>query len=189
MSRREMADNIKLAQKGDANAFEAILEPIRPFVYAVAYRNVGPSDVDDVVMETFVKAWRSFPSYNGHSSLKTWIYRIAYNTSIDFLRRRQRFQAVFVPERPESQNEIKDIVDERVDSPSEGLLRSEISNLVQQAMARLDKNHSTALWLRYADGLSYKEIAAATGVGIGTVMSRLFNGKRKLIKIIREIEK
>lgn len=173
------------ARNGDVDAFAELFEPLREMVYAIAYRVVGPNDADDVVMETYLKAWQALPRFGGRASLKTWLYRIARNCAIDFVRKRsRRKERVLTPEEEEGRE--RQFADEKQPSPDEVLSRRELVHDVRGALARLPDLHRIALELRYADGLSYNEIAAATGVSIGTVMSRLFNGKRKLRKLLEE---
>jgi RNA polymerase sigma-70 factor (ECF subfamily) len=90
MDEPESAARLAAAGKGDMEAFAALFEELRPMVYEVACRLVGPSDADDVVMETYLKAWRAIPRFNRRAALKTWLYRVTYNCALDFLRSRQR---------------------------------------------------------------------------------------------------
>ena len=173
------------AQNGDMDAFAAVFEPLRPTVYAVACRLVGPSDAEDVVMETFLKAWQAIPRFNRHSSLKTWLYRITYNCAVDRIRARQRLRETPLDDEADG-GSAGSIPDDSAPRPDEVLAGSETIDRVRSAMGRLPAEHRTALLLRFSDGLSYAGIAAATGVSIGTVMSRLFNGKRKLRRILEE---
>ena len=180
---------IKLAKDGDIDAFAEVFESLRPIVFAIAYRLVGANDAEDVVMETYLKAWKALPNYNERSSLKTWLYRITYNTAMDCLRTRKRQQGKFVSQNDLENTEMNELVDEQQLTPPSTLIKSEIKLLIQKALSLMDNEHRTAIWLRFADGLSYKEIAAATGVNIGTVMSRIFNGKKKLVKLFNLLEK
>jgi RNA polymerase sigma-70 factor, ECF subfamily len=182
----EQAALIRRARKGDADAFAEAFEPLRSMVYAVAYRLVGPDDAEDVVMQTYLKAWQAIPRFGGRSALKTWLYRITRNCALDSLRSRGRRR-----ERVLSQEELDGPAVQFPDlsqaTPDEIIARSETAAFVQAAMLGLSPEHRTALQMRFTDGMSYGEIAAATGVAIGTVMSRLFNAKRKL-RVILENE-
>lgn len=80
---------LKLARQGDMDAFAELFEPLRAKIYAVACRLVGASEADDVVMETFLKAWQALPRFGGRSTLSTWLCRIARNQALDLLRKRQ----------------------------------------------------------------------------------------------------
>ena len=179
---------IKRAKKGDVDAFATVFESLRSTVFAIASRHVGPHDAEDVVMETYLKAWAAIANYNERSSLKTWLYRITYNTAMDCLRARNRRRKKVISENDLENTEINELVDDRQLTPPSKLVKQEMNLLIHKALALMDNEHRVTIWLRFADGLSYKEIAAATGVNIGTVMSRLFNGKRKLLKLFHSLE-
>jgi RNA polymerase sigma-70 factor (ECF subfamily) len=176
------------AQNGDIEAFTELFEPMRATVFSVAYRLVGPDSADDVVMETYLKAWQAIPRFTGRSSLKTWLYRIAHNCAIDHIRVRQRRRENSLTDMESDNGELTWIADETQKPADELVAGSELAAGVQQALGRLSAEHRTALLLRYADGLSYADIAVTTGVSIGTVMSRLFNAKRKLRVEVEEAE-
>lgn len=176
---------VQRAQNGDVDAFAELFEELRPMVFSIAYRLVGPDEADDVVMETYLKAWQAIPRFNLRSSLKTWVYRVTRNCALDSVRARQRHRARVVGE-VDTERDIAQIADERPVHPADRMATAETVDQVQAAMAKMAPEHRTALQLRFSDGLTYAEIAAATGVSIGTVMSRLFNGKRKLSRILRE---
>lgn len=171
------------AKRGDMDAFAELFEPLRAMVHAIAYRMVGPDDADDVVMETYLKAWQAIPRFSGRASLKTWLYRITHNCAIDLIRKRSRRKECVLTSGDEEGRE-RQFADETQPAPDEELSRRELVHEVRAALGQLPDLHRVALQLRYADGLSYTEIAASTGVSIGTVMSRIFNGKRKLRTIL-----
>lgn len=174
------------ARQGDMEAFAAVFESLRPVVHSVAYRLVGADDADDVVSETFLKAWKALPNFQGQADVKTWLYRITHNCALDFIRARQRRPADSLSQNPNDDRTINDLEDERAASPSAEIEQAEGRHRLQAAIAQLDEAHRVTVLLRYADDLSYKEIAAATGVSMGTVMSRLFNAKLKLQRLLRD---
>jgi RNA polymerase sigma-70 factor, ECF subfamily len=176
---------ISRAKKGDMDAFAALFEGLRSMVFLVASKLVGPVDADDVVMETFLKAWKAIPNFRGDSSLKTWVYRMTHNCAMDLIRSRQRRAERHVQADGEGERDLlADMPDPAAKGADELVAESELAHRVGRALQQLPEAHRVAVALRYTDGLSYTEIAAATGVSIGTVMSRLFNGKRKLRRIL-----
>lgn len=187
MDKKDIARCLSAAQAGDADAFATLFESYRPMLHAIARRVVGPDDADDAVMETYLKAWRAVPRFKGRSSLKTWLYRITNNCALDMVRARGRRENHLV--RPPAGREGPDpeVPDHAQTGPDERLLRSEQKTEVRAALALVPEEHRVVLLLRYADGMSYAEIAAAAGVSTGTVMSRLFYGKRKLKQALKEI--
>lgn len=160
-------------------AFAALFEPLRHKLHAVACRLVGPSDAEDVVMDTYLKAWHALPRFGGQSTLNTWMFRIAHNRAMDLLRQRQG-RATKEVRGEDAEKAIEHATDPRRPTAAEELQGRELQGLVRQAVDQLPEPHRTTLLMRYADDLSYAEIAAAAGVSIGTVMSRLFHARLKL---------
>jgi len=186
---RPTTDKTRLvrAQSGDMEAFAELFEPLRPLIYTVAYRLVGANDADDVVMETFLKAWDALPRFKGRSSLATWLCRIARNCSYDVLRAKQRRAGraeALDDDAGEGRPLREELADPSAPNPENEADRRELGRLLDEAIAALDEPHRTTFLLREVDGLRYSEIAAATGVRIGTVMSRLFYARRKLQKYL-----
>ena len=180
------------ARSGDVDAFAEIFEKHRLLVYRIACRLTGAQDADDVVMETYLKAWRALPSFRGEAALKTWLCRVARSCALDLLRRRTREDARRAPASgDEAGDETGDpwslIPDPAADAPDSRIQADELAGQIEQAMAQLSPEHRSVLVLREVDGLSYKELAAACGTGIGTVMSRLFYAKRKLRQVLLDM--
>ena len=142
---------IQRSKAGDMVAFAELFESLRPIVFAIAYRLVGGNDADDVVMETYLKAWKAIPKYNEKGSLKTWLYRITYNTAMDFLRAKGRLQNKFVPESSLENRTLDDFVDENKVNPAATLAKADMNIMVRRALSLLDKDHRTVIWLRFAD--------------------------------------
>ncbi len=183
MKKSDARQLLKDAQNGNADAFAEAFEPLRQFVFAVACRLVGIDDADDVVMDTYLKAWQALPRFRRGASLKTWLYRITRNCSLDHIRKLKRRKEISI----DNEDELyitHDVPDDNQPSADTLLAGKETRKTVQIALEKLSDNHRIALQLRYSDDLTYSEIAAVTGVSTGTVMSRLFNGKRKLRKVI-----
>lgn len=171
---------LEAARQGDMEAFVQLFEPLRPQVYAVAARLVGPDEAGDVVMDAFLKAWEALPKFRGRSSLKTWMYRIVSNCALDRLRSRERRREESLSFGDREQAWARDVPDEATDPPGVRVERTEMVEAIRRAIHELPPQHRCVLELRYVDGLTYGEIAAATGVPLGTVMSRLFHAKRQL---------
>lgn len=177
------AELLERARKGDMDAFLALFEESRSIIHAVAWRLVGPDEAEDVVMETYLRAWKSVPGFTGRSSVRTWLCRIAHNCSVDWLRKRRHVVQPLEAEDYEGGNGWQ-VADPRQLLASEVMAGKELQAAIDAALDLVSPEHRAVLLLRFSDGLSYSEIAAATGVSIGTVMSRLFNGRRKLIKAL-----
>ena len=171
------------AREGDMEAFAELFEPLRGTIHAVALRVAGTDDAEDVVMDTFLKAWQGLPGYDGRASLTTWLCRIARNRALDLRRRAAVRRAESLDAAPAPEHDAR-LVDVRAPTPAELADRAELSTDIEAAMARLPEAHRQVLLLRHVDGLRYAEIAAALGLSIGTVMSRLFYGRARLRRLL-----
>ena len=161
------------AQNGDRNAFSELVRMHARGVLNVVYRMCGNMNIaEDAAQETFIQAWLRLPSYRQKSSLRNWLYRIAVNTAIDMLRKEKRI----LP------NAVEDLhLTDSQAGPEAIFVSGERTELVQGAISTLPDASRAVLVLREYEGLSYKEIANALDIPVGTVMSRL-NYARKLLK-------
>lgn len=135
--------------------------------------------VEDVVQETFTKAWYRIDAFHGDSALFTWLYRVAVNGCKDHVKRRSRRPA----------GSLQDLgPDPGFAAPSappmEGLARRELRLAVREAVARLPQRFRAVLALREIEGLPYQEIANVLGLSLGTVESRLFRARQRLAALL-----
>lgn len=169
---------IERAAAGDNAAFEALVTQYEKLVYSVTYRMTGNrEDALDLSQETFVKVWKSLKFFKFESAFSTWIYRVAGNVCLDFLRRQKRTQSLTV-----SDEEVQlDLPDEDLD-PARMVMERAGQEDIAEALASLEPEYRAALTLRAVAGLSYQEIADTLGVQPGTVKSRISRGRERLRK-------
>ncbi len=187
-----MTELLQRAQQGDMQAFADLVEPMRSTLVRVAAGVVGDADAEDVVMEALLRVWRALPRFRQRAAVRTWVIRIVRNGALDRLRHRARLREVPMEPNDEhaSTDEAKprEWADPGCVEPAQTMAAAERQQAVARALGRLETPHRQVLELRYMDDLSYQEIATALGLSIGTVMSRLFYGKRKLARLLTECE-
>ena len=172
---------VQAARGGDRRAFGQLVDAYQRRVYAIAFGIVRDRDEAwDVAQEAFVKAYQNLSRFEGSSAFYTWLYRIAYNVSIDHVRDRQRRRAT--QDEPETLHERA--VGAGPEHPETVRDRKELARVLEAAMAQVSEKHRAIIVLREVEGLSYEEMADVLGVSKGTVMSRLFHARQNLQKIL-----
>jgi RNA polymerase sigma-70 factor (ECF subfamily) len=173
ISQANETELVTRAQNGDRNAFSELVRIHTQGVLNVVYRMCGNLQVaEDAAQETFIQAWLRLSSYRQKSSLRNWLYRIAVNTAIDMLRKDKRILS----------SAVEDIIlDDSRPGPEAMVANYERAEMVREAIHSVPEASRAVLVLREYEGLSYREIAEALDIPIGTVMSRL-NYARKLLR-------
>ncbi len=182
----EETELIKLAAQGDQDAFAQLLELHQNKVYGLTLRLTGsPEDAMELTQETFFNAWRGLPNFHFESKFSTWLYRLATNATIDFLRREKRRKSLTVTSlsAEDDPQRLLDIPDRRF-TPQDELERKEFQAAVRRGLSKLSDEHRQVLVLRELNGLSYAEIAQVLGIEEGTVKSRISRARLALRKVL-----
>lgn len=179
-ARAEDTDLVRETLAGNQASFQLLVERYQGRVFAlVRHYTRNAVEIEDVVQDTFLKAYSRLDSFQHQSSFYTWLYRIATNTVLDFMKRRGR-SPVQTVEDPE-------IVPDAVGAPGSSAIaapdarmgREEIARVTHEVLDQLPDIFRTVLVMREFDELSYQDMADTLGISIGTIESRLFRARAK----------
>lgn len=183
---------VEAAKGGDRRAFQLLFERYERKVYAVAYGFLrNQEDALDVVQDAFIKVYRYLPNFEGQSTFYTWLYRIAANLCIDYLRRNTRKKDVEFDDKLRHDGEqetspVDALPASILASPGEAVENKEILAAVEDSLRYLSDKHRAVIVMRELQGLSYADMAKAMNCSKGTIMSRLFHARRNMQKLLRE---
>ena len=178
----EQSDAAAVAQvrAGETDAFRVLVERHSRSVFRLAFRMTGnEQDAEDLVQETFLRAYRQIGKFDGRATFGTWLYRIAANCSLDLIRARKRREVQPAPVDDES-HEIAVAVAAGEPTPDRVAFSGELRQLLVPAMASLSPMERTAFVLRHYEGMGIEEIGSALGVRSGAAKHCVFRAVQKL---------
>lgn len=177
---------------GDEAAFIEIMEHYREKLFPIVFSLLrNRSDAEEIVQDTFIRAHRGLAKFRGDSSLATWLHRIAVNLARNrywyfFRRRRHATLSLDCPLGEESDSTFSELVATEDPDPARTATTDEFAALVDDCMKKLDPRHREILTLRNLLHRSYDEIAAALGINVGTVKSRIARARENLRALLAE---
>jgi RNA polymerase sigma-70 factor, ECF subfamily len=177
----EMTDvaAVSRARSGDADAFRTLVQRHSRSIFRVAYRMTGNEhDADDVVQETFLRAYRTIERFEERANFGTWLHRIAVNCSLDLLRSRVRHERHRV--RDSEDDEMTRDYESGDPLPDRLLLSAELQEHVIAALDRLSGNERIAFVLRHFEGMPVEEIGRTLGIQVNAAKHTIFRAVRKL---------
>ncbi len=178
---------VRLAQTGDAKAFEALVVKYqRRIARHVARYLKASGDVQDVVQETFIRAYRGLASFRGDSAFYSWLYRIATNAALSHLEREPN-EVLLGDDAPEERAVAFEPGVSDLENPERTLMAKQIAQTVQRALDHLQPQLAEALMLFEVDGKRYAEIAGMLGIPIGTVRTRILRAREFIAKRLEPV--
>lgn len=163
--------------------FEAVAMPFVDSLYNTAYRMARNSeDAEDLVQETYLKAYKYYDKFQEGTNFKAWLFKILKNTFINSYRKRQQIppESDFSDIEDSFESQVSEEVTRKSKSPEEEFLADVLDEDIQLALLSLSNDFRMVILLADLEGFSYKEIAEILDVPVGTVMSRLYRGRRLL---------
>jgi RNA polymerase sigma-70 factor (ECF subfamily) len=181
---------VALAKSGDGDAYRTLVDRYSRGVFRLAFRMTGnEQDAEDVVQETFLRAFKHLHRWDARSSFGTWIYRIASNYSLDLLRSRKR-QAAAAPMPAALDGEAKDLMQllpSNEAGPDRLLYSSEVQRQVAATLETCSEMERTAFVLRHFEGQSIEEIGVALGVSANSTKQSIFRAVHKLRRALEPL--
>ncbi len=168
---------LRRAQQGDPEAFEQLLTPLEQMIWRVCWHYTGEREAaSDCGQDTMIRIWRGLKNYHGDCAFETWVYRVAANCCIDYLRKKKR-------DRSESIEPLREAGFDPADPKAgteEQAVKAEEQQELREYIAQLPEEQREALILTQLEGISYEAAAAQLGISEGTVKSRVNRARAKL---------
>jgi RNA polymerase sigma-70 factor (ECF subfamily) len=173
---------VRRAQKGDLSAYDELVRRYQERVYATVYHmTANHEDANDLAQETFIKGYQALKSFKGDSSFYTWVYRIAVNKTINFLKQRKNKTHLSLNDldfNAENDPDLVALISDK--TPRRDVNLAELQEKLNAAMLKLSPVHRLVVTLHDVQGLSHEEIGKIMDCNIGTVRSRLFYARQQL---------
>lgn len=177
---------IDRALHGDSKAYAELLTRYRDSVYYVLLRMVNnPSDAEDLTIEAFGKAFHNLAKYVPSHAFSTWLFRIATNNCIDFMRKKSQSPRPFDQDEGE-EDEMEATVASDMRAPDEVMMDRETAASLNRIVKSLKPRYRRLIELRYFEDYSYEDIATELSLPIGTVKARLFRAKVLIFNMVQD---
>ena len=179
---------VQRVQTGEVSAFNQLVQKYRQSLFSIIYNMTGNrEDATDIAQEAFIKAFQSIKQFRGQASFYTWIYRIAVNSSITFIKRakKQRFINYETIDETLVSSDILEYFTAKTKT-EKGALLKELQEKLNEALQKLSPKHRIVVILHEVEGMNHKEIADITKTSEGTVRSRLHYAKKMLQAYLQE---
>jgi RNA polymerase sigma factor (sigma-70 family) len=177
---------VQKAAAGEQKAFAELLSRYRDAIYFMLLKMVNNSDdADDLTIEAFGKAFKSIHQYTPNYAFSTWLFKIATNNCIDFIRKRRGGLLVSIDQSKDDRDEVPIHIQTDDLDPEEKMISQQKVKLMRDVVSKLKPRYRKLVEMRYFDELSYEEIAEQLDLPIGTVKAQLFRARELLFNILK----
>lgn len=181
-------DLVRRAQSGDLEAYDELIQRYQQRIYATVYHMTSNhEDANDLAQDSFIKAFQALKSFKGGSSFYTWLYRIAVNKTINFLKQRKNRVHMSLNDldfNTENNPELVALISDKTPRREAGL--NELQQKLNAALLKLSEPHRLVMVLHDVQGLSHEEVAEVMECNIGTVRSRLFYARQQMQSLLTD---
>jgi RNA polymerase sigma-70 factor (ECF subfamily) len=179
---------VRRAQSGELSAYDELVRRYQERIYATIYHMTSNhEDANDLAQETFIKGYQALKSFKGGSSFYTWVYRIAVNKTINFLKQRKNRVSMSLNDldfNVEHDPDLVALISDKTPRRDAGM--AELQEKLNEAMQKLSEHHRLVVTLHDVQGMSHEEIAKIMDCNVGTVRSRLFYARQQLQAYLTE---
>lgn len=167
--------------QGDVNSFSILVDNYKDMVFSLAFKlTKSREEAEEISQDTFIKAYKKLVDFKGDSKFSTWLYRIAYHTSLDAIKKNKNSRNTF---------EINEVTGHRIQSIEttlQGIERKERAELMKNCLLKLPEEERTIIWMFYYEELSLKEITEVTDFSESNLKVKLHRARKKLLTIVKE---
>jgi RNA polymerase sigma-70 factor (ECF subfamily) len=181
---------VQRSREGDLKAFDELVSRYKDRIYRITYQMTSNhEDANDLAQEAFIRAFRSIGKFRGQSSFYTWIYRIAVNLTLNFLKKAGKRKNFSLDDTESSIHRDPVLVDLFHDeTPARGAGINELRQKIHAALQELTPNHRAVVVMHDIENMTHGQIAKILGINEGTVRSRLFYARRELQALLSEYQ-
>ena len=177
---------VNLARQGDEKAYADLMNKYKDSIYYMLLKMVNnPSDADDLTIEAFGKAFKNIHLYTPNYAFSTWLFRIATNNCIDFIRRKKSAPTALDQQQDEQENPTSNLQSSTLD-PEEELIKQQKVKHLKHVVSQLKPQYRKLIELRFFKEYSYEEIANELNIPLGTVKAQIFRAKELLFNILNK---
>lgn len=177
---------VKKAREGDQRAYAELLSSYRDSLFFMMNKMVNNvADAEDLTIESFGKAFKLLDNYTGKYAFSTWLFKIATNHCIDFLRKQKKHLLLSIDEGSDDDILPNQYILSENPDPEEKMIWQQKGELLNDFINRLHPDYQDIIKLKYFHGLSYIEIAKELGISVGTVKARLYRSKELLLSTLK----
>lgn len=187
---KSKADDIKLIEEalsGKQVSYDKLMKKYYQLIYNLVYRMISKKeDVEDLTQEAFIKAFNSLQNFDKQFSFSTWLFKIATNNAIDYLRKKKLATFSIDKEIESDDNDYKFEIPDHENKPDKQIMHQQMKEILDEAIKSLPKKYRDVIILRHKKELEYEEIAKKMKLPLGTIKAHIFRGRELLNKYLKE---
>lgn len=178
---------IESAIAGDQSSYEKLMKKYYQMIYNLVFRMISKKeDVEDLVQEAFIKAFHSLRNFDKQFAFSTWLFKIATNNAIDYLRKKKLYTFSIDKEIESDDSDYKFEIPDIENKPDKHIMDSELRTILNEAIESLPEKYRQVIVLRHNKELEYEEIAKKMKLPLGTVKAHIFRGRELLNKYLKD---